>query len=741
FETNAHGDFRYINSAVESLLGFPPDSLVGKHFTTLVHPEWHQTVGSHYRAQRDNRVPSTYLEFPCLSREGVEVWVGQHARAVMRDGEVVAFHAISRDITMLREAERAKGEAEKRFEAFMDNSPAIAFVKDDQGRFVFLNDTLARHTGKSREELLGMHGSELVPPDTYQMIASSDEIVLRHQQNMRVVETYRRPDGTELHWLMHKFPVPGPDQAVYLGGFGVDVTDRITLEIELADARDAAIASARQKSEFLAMMSHEIRTPMNGVLGMLGVLLDSELTEDQRDLANTAKVSAESLLTLLNDILDFSKIEAGKLDFEMSDFDVRPTIDSVIDLLGDAARAKSLALRCDVDPAVPQRLRGDAGRVRQVLMNLIANAVKFTAAGSVTVNVTRESETSLRFAVSDTGIGIPLEAQSRLFAPFVQADSSTTRRFGGTGLGLAISHRLVELMHGEIGVDSTPGAGSTFWFTARFESAQEIPMSTVDSGAPRLVESSRIPVAATRTRRGRILVAEDNAVNQKVAMRLLEKLGYRADVVANGLEAIDALHRVPYDLVLMDCHMPEMDGYAATRMIRVRETKHIPIIALTASVMAEDRERCVQSGMDDVLTKPVREGELAAVLDKWMPEEEEPALDPAAFAGLVELSDGDDAFLRDLIDTYVSESRLQIVAIMQALQQGSAKSVGRAVHALSGSSRSVGALKLGRLCSETEQRAFSGASIGELTGLIPAIRQAHMAACAVLEREKPRKAM
>jgi PAS domain S-box-containing protein len=740
FETDGRGCFTFVNRAIHALLGFRPEDVLGRHFTFVVHPDWLDVVGKHYRLQRESRTASTYLEFPCLTQDGAEVWVGQHARAVVRDGEVTAFHAIARDITDLREAESAKREAEKRFEAFMDNSPATALIKDSDGRFVFLNDTLARAIGKPREEVIGMHSSQLLPPDLNQMVTSSEEIVLQHRQTIRVVETFRNQQGDERHWLMHKFPIPGPADSIFLGSFGVDVTDRIALEIDLADARDAAIASARQKSEFLAMMSHEIRTPMNGVLGMLGVLLDSELTADQRDVTETAKFSADSLLTLLNDILDFSKIEAGKLAFEMHDFDVRPTIDGVVDLLADGARSKSLDLRCEIDPSVPMRLRGDAGRVRQVLLNLIGNAVKFTSQGGVRVRLTRESDNCIRFTVSDTGIGIPPDAQKRLFVPFVQADSSTTRRFGGTGLGLAISRRLVEMMNGEIGVESVAGEGSTFWFTARFETAQEPVMTSTEISAPERAAEQRIE-NRVRSRRGRILVAEDNAVNQKVALRLLEKLGYRADVVANGLEAIEALRRVPYDLVLMDCHMPEMDGYAATRVIRARESRRLPILALTASAMSEDRDRCLQAGMDDVLTKPVREAELEAALNRWMPQEEDAAIDPAAFGQLLELSDGDQSFLRDVIDTYVVQSRELIFGMMQALQRGSCSDFADVVHALNGSSRNVGATKLARICEAAEQRARRGSTVSELMAFVPDIRKAHGSACEILERERPRQAM
>ena len=540
----------------------------------------------------------------------------------------------------------------------------------------------------------------------------------------------------------------------------IDLSDRLQLEVELAEARDAALASARMKSEFLATMSHEIRTPMNGVMGMLGLLMDTQLDTDQRDLVGTARSSAESLLTIINDILDFSKIEAGKMTFESVAFDLRPTVDAVTELVADEARKKSLDLGCIIDGNLPRTLRGDAGRLRQVLLNLVGNALKFTSEGGVVVRVSLQQETEdwaqLMFRIIDTGIGIAAGQTSHLFEAFIQADATTTRRFGGTGLGLAISKKLVDMMGGEIGCESEPGEGATFWFTAKFGkvAAAAVALSDVGRAAPYVLiaddsatsrellslqlESWSVPhvcvndgLSALATARKaadagkpfnvilsdlrmpqldgialarfikadpklgaphfilmsgthdgvtgdlrdtagidvrllkplkhrqlfcalfgdepeteaapatkevsasapaidrskcRVLVVEDNAVNQKVALRQLKKLGYSADAVGNGLEALEAMRQIPYDLVFMDCHMPEMDGFEATVAIRQAENgvRRTPIIALTASAQDSDRELCMKSGMDDFVTKPVRETALANALEKWLsPREEE----------------------------------------------------------------------------------------------------------------------
>ncbi len=869
---NDPGDFSYIdvNDAFISLTGYTYEELIGKTPIKVgIGGDRNNWVANVEILRRGGVIRNSTEKFRSKSGKALTLL---YSVSTIEIGGRARFLSIVHDITDQTKVVEQLRESEDKFkQIFQLSFDGIALNTLPRLEYIDVNEAFAKLVGVPREELIGKTPNQIGVFENNESWREAGRLVRRFGIASDREGIFRTKSG-DLRTMLYSFVKSELGGQECLLSFMHDITERRQFEEELAKARDLALESARLRSEFLANMSHEIRTPMNGIIGMTRLLLDTPLSPAQQEFTQTIRDSADSLLTILNDILDFSKASAGKLQFDEIDFDVRATVESALDLFALQAEDKGLEIVSFVDDPVPRIVRGDPGRLRQVLTNLIGNAIKFTPAGEVVVSAYKQSETAgevtLRFEVRDTGIGIAVEAQSGLFNPFVQADSSMTRKYGGTGLGLAICVQIVAHMKGRIWLNSAPGRGSTFQFLASFKRAdEELPDSTevgaalahsrilivddnlsnrmvlhhqlsswhiahdaVDSGAAALellrreaqsshpydialldlhmpgmsgielasairgdrrIASTRLLMLASAAGRTtedraveaidawlskpvkqsqlfdcliklvhgdqavagtafssrpepelavtdateqvtapvRILVAEDNITNQKVALGLLRELGYRAaDVVANGIEALEALIRVPYDIVLMDCQMPEMDGYEATAEIRRREQqkRHTIVIAMTAHALAGEREKCLAAGMDDYLAKPVELEQLAVILKRWTAftgpraaltndsvDGQAAPLNPEVLAKWRSLPSGEgNDLLSELIDIYLLELDDYLSAMRVAMGERDHSQLARVTHALKGSSASIGATEMAKLCAELEQMMLNAALEG-----------------------------
>jgi PAS domain S-box-containing protein len=552
-----------------------------------------------------------------------------------KEGKVVGTWGIASDVTAQVEAERELDQSREQLES-TERMQRVLFERNPQPmwghdletlQIVAVNYTAQAIYGYSHEEFLSMKITDLMPPEDAASYLSDVEPAREGEESGLPSGPqslhHRYKDGTivEVEVTSNDVTIDGRECRI---SSAQDVTDRNRAAAELAIARDRAVEASNMKSAFLANISHEIRTPMNGVLGMTELLLDSDLDEDQRSLAQQVTRSGELMVELINDILDISKIEAGQLELEISDYPLHDTIEHACTAAALQAQAKGVEFEVEISNAVPQLARGDGRRLRQILLNLVSNAVKFTDQGKVALRATGHSLTAagsmLRVEVTDTGIGIEPTVLTLMFEPFTQADASTTRNYGGTGLGLAIASELTEIMGGTIGAESERGVGSTFWV--------ELPLATpaITSGRdgrtprPSDADATVPPVWSTPPQ---VLVAEDTPVNQIVAVRTLERCGCQVEVANDGRQALEMLAKRQYDAVLMDCQMPVMDGYEATVEIRRREDggRRTPVIAVTAHAMNGAVEKCLAAGMDDYISKPIQRAQLIETLRRWIPTE------------------------------------------------------------------------------------------------------------------------
>jgi len=839
FWVGPDGKFLWVAPSCKRVTGYSAEEFMedAALFHDIVHPDDRDMMMRHTSdsLRREQHIPHS-LDFRIIRRDGEIRWINHVCQPVHSDDKrLLGRRASNRDITERRRMEQALSEEEARFRYIYENAPVMMHSIDVQGIVRNVNGRWLEEMGYSRDEVIGRKIGFAMTRESANVALNIIVPQFWRDGKVRNVEyQYVKKDGNVIDVILDSTVMNDPAWGQVSLSTVRDVTARKKAERDLVAARESAEQANRAKSEFLANMSHEIRTPINGIIGMTELTLNTQLTPEQREYLETVEMSAESLLRLINDFLDFSKIEAGKLDIVAMDFSLRDFIGNTMSTLAVHAHRKGLELIYHIPSTTPDALTGDPGRLRQVLVNVVGNAVKFTDRGEVVVRVETDSEDEnelrLHFSVSDTGIGIPLDKQKKIFQTFEQVDTSTSRKYGGTGLGLAISSQLVEKMGGNIWVESEPNKGSTFHFIVhlRLQSQpahtpvveemadlKDLPLLVVDDNAtnrrileetvlqwgmkPTVVDSGRTALAAMEVaynvgrpfklvltdcmmpemdgfqlterinqdsriktatiimltsagergdasrcvnlgisayllkpikqsdlfftvskvlqgppspetqslitrhsiresrRRLRILLAEDNPVNQKVAARMLERMGHTVSIAENGTEVLSAVEKQNFDLILMDIQMPEVDGFDATRSIRERETstgEHIPIVAMTAHAMKGDKEKCIQAGMDGYVAKPINVQQLFESIESLFHDRqaaEEPSEVPAA-AGepldttkILERIGGDRELLRELAGLFVGDCPRMLSDIQDAVRDGNADALQKAAHALKGS--------------------------------------------------------
>lgn len=611
FELDTSGDIVFINSFGRQVLGYTPSDLkAGLNILQVIAEEDLERVKSDIGLAMQGS--PQVREYRLKKKDGSTFPAIAYSMPIIKEGRTEGLRGIFLDITERKRTELALKESENKFRGLAEKSLVGIYILQDW-RFKYVNPRFAEMFGYSVEEILDRGPKDIVPAKDWPRVEEGLQRKLANEVEPLYLEIRGLTKKGDLVYIEVFGSVTVYESKTAVVGTALDITERKSIENDLLRAKDEAEAAAKAKSEFLANMSHEIRTPMNAVIGMTSLMLGTDLNQEQREYIETIRYSGQALLTIINDILDFSRIERGKIELEYAPVQLRSCIEEALTLISSQASEKGLKLFYTMETGTPETVLGDASRIRQVLANLLSNAVKFTKRGEIEVRASAsESENDsyeLHFSVRDTGIGISQETGGRLFRPFSQADASTSRKYGGTGLGLAISKRLVELMGGRIWFESMEGKGSTFHFTLQAKASDDRPKTAVTD----LTTQSE----PKKARDLRILLAEDNMVNSRMATLMIKKLGYEVDSVANGREVLEALERQPYDLILMDVQMPEMDGLEATREIRRRWPSNGPrIVAFTAYAIQGDREKCLEAGMDDYLSKPINLEDLRAALER-----------------------------------------------------------------------------------------------------------------------------
>jgi len=710
--TNLNGDISFINKRIISFTGFEADEVIGKHFSSLVDPQWAQVINEQFKEQFQTKEYQSYVEFPLKVKSGNTIWVEQSSVILSENGKPKGFQCIVKDITEKKRIEeelkkigQEREEHQFRLQSILDNTPLIIFIKGLDGRYLLANKTYKDVFHLTEKQIIGKTDFDLVGETDAKRYEEIDSYVIKEQKNVEIEETIQQGDERR-NLLLAKFPLFDKHNNIYgIGGIATDITERYLYGMHLIEAKSKAETAEQLQEEFLANMSHEIRTPMNGIIGMTDILLGSSLNEEQRDFLQVIKKSSDSLLILMNDILDLSKIKAGKLRIEKINFRLRETLETTIAAFRVLINEKGLKLRVSVGLDVPDSLEGDPHRLNQILNNLLSNAIKFTEQGEIRLEIKllhqQSDEIGLEFSVSDSGIGISTDRLQYIFESFAQAETGTSRKFGGSGLGLSITKKLIELQKGAIEVSSLPGEGATFTFTIKYS----VPPKTV---AKQHATAKREALNKDGLTGKRILVVEDNEANQKVIYHMLQKAGIETDLAENGKVAIKLLQDgFEYDLIIMDLQMPEMDGFETTAFIRGQLHLSIPIIAMTASSLRNEKEKCLESGMNEYLNKPFVPSDLFRELKRFLLKEEGSVItvdkaDPVynesqklySLSHLLELDDTD--CLCEVLQIFIESVPALMNEIKNAIVRESWEEVYQKSHKLKSS---IGILQMGRLLS------------------------------------------